>query len=180
LRRADVVVLSRADLVEPSERQQIRTTVARHAPSAIWVEASHRPERLLSASGREESLSALAGRPVAAFCGIGNPAGFRHTLAGIGCQVVEFREFPDHFSYQRPDVESLVQWADSLPIDVIACTHKDLVKLGIAHLGPHPLWAIVIGLSISIGRSDLETRLTKLLHRFPSADQAPTPSPPRP
>jgi len=162
LRRADVVVLSRADLVQPAERERIRAIVAQHAPSALWVEASHRPERLLSASGREESLTALAKEPVAAFCGVGNPAGFRHTLAGIGCQLIEMREFPDHFSYQRSDVESLTQWAGNLPIQAVACTHKDLVKLGIDNLGPRPLWAVVIGLSISVGQTELESRLAGL------------------
>ena len=82
LRRSDVVVLSRADLVEPLERERIRSTVAQYAPAAIWLEASHQPEKLLSASGREEALSALAGQPVAAFCGIGNPAGFRQYASG--------------------------------------------------------------------------------------------------
>jgi len=168
LRRADVVVLSRTDLVEPAERQRIRSTVARHTPSAIWMEASHRPERLLSASGREESLSALAGVPVAAFCGVGNPAGFRHTLAGIGCRVVDMREFPDHFAYQRSDVDSLTQWAAGLSVQAAACTHKDLVKLGIDQLGQCPLWAVVIGLAIFAGQSELETRLTDLLHHIPS------------
>jgi tetraacyldisaccharide 4'-kinase len=163
LRRADVVVLSRADLVELPERQRIRSIVAAHAPSAIWIEASHRPERLLSASGREEPLSALAGQPVAAFCGIGNPAGFRHTLSGMGCQFVEMREFPDHFAYQRSDVESLTQWAGGLPIQAVACTHKDLVKLGVDQLGPRPLWAVVIGLAISVGQRELEMRLNELL-----------------
>jgi tetraacyldisaccharide 4'-kinase len=126
------------------------------------MEASHRPDRLLSASGRAESVAALADRPVAAFCGLGNPAGFRHTLAGIGCQIVEMREFPDHFAYQRSDVESLAQWADGLPVQAVACTHKDLVKIGLDHLGQRPLWAVVIGLSISVGQSELETRLSEL------------------
>ena len=176
LRRADVVILSRADLVDPAELQQIRSTVASHAPSAIWLEASHRPERLLSASGREEQLASLANQPVAAFCGVGNPAGFRHTLAGIGCQIVEMQEFPDHFAYQRSDVESLTQWAASLPIQAVACTHKDLVKLGVDQLGQRPLWAVVIGLAISAGQSDLESRLTELLSRIPSPSGAPPPS----
>ena len=95
---------------------------------------------------------------MAAFCGIGNPAGFRHTLAGIGCQVVEMREFPDHFAYQRSDVESLTQWAAGLPVQAAACTHKDLVKLGIDHARPMPSWAVVIGLAISAGQSELESR----------------------
>lgn len=167
LRRADAIVLSRADLVDAAERQRIRETILQFAPSAIWLEASHQPVRLLSATGREQPFSTLADRPIAAFCGIGNPAGFRHTLDGIGCKLVELREFPDHFAYGRGDVEKLVHWASDLPIEAVACTHKDLVKLGIDQLGIRPLWAIVIGLSFSVGEAELESRLRQLLETIP-------------
>ncbi|HEX3999666.1 MAG TPA: tetraacyldisaccharide 4'-kinase [Pirellulales bacterium] len=161
--RADVVVLSRADLIESPERETIRRAVVQQAPQAIWLEASHRPEKLLSASGRTQPLSALSGRPVAAFCGVGNPVGFRHTLSGIGCRLAAMREFPDHFSYRRDDIDSLSRWGAELPVEAIVCTHKDLVKIGLDQLGPRPLWAVVIGLAISAGRGELESRLVALL-----------------
>ena len=167
LRRADAIVLSRADLVVSAERQRIRETIKQLAPSAIWLEAAHQPVRLLSATGREESIAALADKPIAAFCGIGNPAGFRHTLDALGCRLIELREFPDHFSYGRSDVEKLARWANELPIEAVACTHKDLVKVGVDQLGSRPLWAIVIGLSIAVGQSELESRLRELLQKTP-------------
>ncbi|MHC4404870.1 MAG: tetraacyldisaccharide 4'-kinase, partial [Planctomycetota bacterium] len=80
LRRAHVAVLSRADMIGPEERAAIRQRVLRYAPQIGWAEVAHAPRVLRSAAGREEPVDALRGRPVAAFCGIGNPAGFRHTL----------------------------------------------------------------------------------------------------
>ena len=41
LRRADAVVLSRADLIEPAEREAIWRVVRRYAPASICVEAAH-------------------------------------------------------------------------------------------------------------------------------------------
>jgi tetraacyldisaccharide 4'-kinase len=163
VRRADVVMLSRADLVPAAERQRIRAEIARHAPHALWTESAHAPRTLLAASGAEANLESLAGRPLAAFCGLGNPAGFRHTLEQLGCQIVDFREFPDHFAYGRADVESLAAWAADSRAEAVVCTHKDLVKLGIDQLASRPLWAVVIGLQILEGAAELEERLTTLI-----------------
>jgi tetraacyldisaccharide 4'-kinase len=163
LKRADIVVLSRADMVSPEQRAQIRGEVARHAPLAAWVEVRHAPERWLSSTGDELPVAALAGKPLAAFCGLGNPAGFRHTLGECDGQVQAFREFPDHHLYDRSDVESLAAWAAQLNVTAVACTHKDLVKLELDRLGEHPLWALVIGIEILAGQDELEQQLATLL-----------------
>ena len=41
LRRAHVVALSRADMLEPAEREAIRRRVAQYAPQADWLEIAH-------------------------------------------------------------------------------------------------------------------------------------------
>lgn len=164
LERADVVVLSRADAVDEGQRRSIRGVVERHAPEAVWVEARHRPQGLLGAGGRATApLESLAGRRVAAFCGIGNPAGFRRTLESIGCVPIELREFPDHHAYQRSDIEELKRWSQMLDAEVVLCTHKDLVKIGLERLGERPLWALAIGLEVLVGREELEAQLRPLL-----------------
>ncbi len=162
LRRADVVVLSRADLLEPDERARVHEQVRRHAPEAVWAEVMHAPQRLLSSSGETRPLDTLRDEPVAAFCGIGNPAGFRHTLERCACRAVAFREFPDHHRYGRADVESLADWADRLDVAAVVCTHKDLVKLSVEGLGRHPLWAVTIGIEFLTGQAEMEARLDDL------------------
>jgi len=165
LRRADAVVLSRADMLEPDQRDGIRDEVRRHAPHAVWAEVASAPRALLSSSGREEAIDTLQGQPVAAFCGIGNPAGFRYTLERCGCRAVAFREFPDHHRYGRADIESLADWANQCDVMAVLCTHKDLVKLRVDQLGRRPLWAVTIGLEFLSGRTELETKLDALTPR---------------
>jgi tetraacyldisaccharide 4'-kinase len=159
LGRADCVVLSRADMATPDQRQRIARRVRTLAPQAVWAECVHRPVALRSAQGGESPVDALAGQRVAAFCGIGNPAGFRHTLASCGYDVGLFREFADHHSYSPRDLESLAAWADQAPVAAVLCTHKDLVKIGLAELGGKPLWAVQIGMAFLAGQSELEGRL---------------------
>ncbi|NQU21893.1 MAG: tetraacyldisaccharide 4'-kinase [Candidatus Nealsonbacteria bacterium] len=163
LRRVDVVALSRADALPHVGREDVRRQVNLLAPDALYIEVTHAPQALLSSTGREEPLESLAQKPVAAFCGIGNPAGFRHTLNACGYRVVALREFPDHHGYDRGDVERLKRWADSLDVSAVLCTHKDLVKLRIDRLGRQPLRAVRVGLEILAGRAALEKRLEALL-----------------
>lgn len=166
LRRAHVVALSRADMLSPDERAKIHERVRRYAPHAAWIETTHAPQRLLATGGVEATLDTLKGARVAAFCGIGNPAGFRHTLARCGCDLVDLREFADHYAYGRADVESLADWArklaDTQGVTAIVCTHKDLVKLAVNDLGGVPLWAVAIGLEIVAGQGELESKLLPL------------------
>lgn len=163
LGRADVVALSRADMVTADQRAAIEARIRRLAPRAIWCEVAHQPRHLLAADGRVRPIAELGGRRIAAFCGIGNPAGFRHTLLRAGAEVIGFREFSDHHAYGRQDVESLAAWANSLDVEMVVCTSKDLVKLRIERLDQRTLWALAIELEILAGREELETRLAAIL-----------------
>jgi tetraacyldisaccharide 4'-kinase len=185
LARADVVALSRADLLTADERAAIRSRAAQLAPKALWVEAIHAPLELVSAGnlpsttrctqqegrgrapcthGRGEGISSqlletLRGRRVLAFCGLGNPAGFRHTLETCGYDVVAFHEFPDHHAYSPADLEVLATAAGNCEAEALVCTQKDLVKIGLDRLGDRSLWAIRVGIEFLAGREEFERKL---------------------
>lgn len=159
LRRADVVILSRADHLDEAARAALWQIVRSHAPQALTAETIHAPRRLSSASGIETSLDSLRGQPVAAFCGIGNPAGFRHTLDACGCRLVGFREFADHHGYSSADLDSLSTWAAELGTAAVLCTGKDLVKISTENLANRPLWGVDIELEFITGQKSLESRL---------------------
>jgi tetraacyldisaccharide 4'-kinase len=163
LARADCIALSRADMLVPENRNRIRQRALGLAPRALWAECVHKPNALVTASGSELPLNTMRGHRVAAFCGIGNPAGFRHTLASCGYEVSLFQEFADHHAYPRTDVASLTDWADQAEVAAVICTHKDLVKLGLDQLGDKPLYALRVGLEFLIGQPELEAKLTEVL-----------------
>ncbi len=162
LRRADAVVLTRCDQVETVEplRQQVR----RYLGDKPLAETVHQPETLVNASGAMQPLDLLRQRPVAGFCGIGNPQAFQRTLTDLGSQLIDFRAYPDHHPYSREDVAALQQHADTLPSDaVLVTTQKDLVKLRLDQLGGRPLWAVRIGLAFRTGQADLERLLERVI-----------------
>jgi tetraacyldisaccharide 4'-kinase len=171
LRRADMVLLSRADLIDAAQRNWLRGQVARYAPQAAWGELVHAPLGFVSREGLQQPIASLAGRRIAAFAGIGNPAGFRHTLESCGCRPAAFWEFPDHHAYTPADLASLAARAKELDAAAVVCTRKDLVKIDAERLGDVPLWALKIGLDFLSGQELLEERLSALLSPSPSGKE---------
>ena len=165
LRRAQVVVLSRADMLDAEERDRIRRRAFVLSPQAAWCEAVHEPVAMVDHLGATVALDAAAGQSIAAFCGIGNPAGFRHTLGTLGCHVAAWREFPDHHAYTRGDVESLSEWARGANAERVVCTRKDLVKLRVGALGGRPLHALGVELHFTAGERQLWALLEPLIER---------------
>jgi tetraacyldisaccharide 4'-kinase len=164
LRRAHVIVLTRCDHVDEDERGRIREAAARHAPGRTMVETTHRPRELVGSERRSAALDRLEHRPVAAFCGIGNPPAFRRTLDDLGAKVADFRTYPDHHPYSRDDVEDLRNWAQRQATDcMVLTTQKDLVKLALPTLGGRELWAVRIGLHVETGRDELNRKLEEVV-----------------
>jgi tetraacyldisaccharide 4'-kinase len=154
--------LSRADAVATQVREAIQRRVAEVAPNAVWCEVQHAAGGLLNAARKTAPLDMLRARRVAAFCGIGNPAGFRHTLLTAGCEVAAWREFPDHDPYSDASLARLCRNVETSQPDLVVCTQKDLVKIRREELGGRPLWAVAIEIAFLAGREALEQSLQKV------------------
>jgi tetraacyldisaccharide 4'-kinase len=172
LARAQVIALSRADLISPEEREVIRARAAKLSPAAAWVVVVHAPVELVAyrdtpktgeTPAPREPLETLRGRRVIAFCGLGNPAGFGHTLATCGYEVAGFHEFPDHYQYHESDLNRLAAEAKRLGVEALVCTQKDLVKIRRDQLGDRPLWAVRVGIEFLHGREVLENKLSEVI-----------------
>jgi tetraacyldisaccharide 4'-kinase len=160
---AGVVILTRCDQVSEGQRQHLRQTLARIVPEVPVAESRHRPLELVNARQATAPLEILGQRPLAAFCGIGNPEAFRRTLTDLGAAVAALRTFPDHHAYTRTDVEDLRTWARQQATDcVVVTTQKDLVKLRLAQLGERELWAVRIHLHIDAGQEALDRKLLSI------------------
>jgi tetraacyldisaccharide 4'-kinase len=165
LRRADIVVLTRADLVDAEARSEIRRRAEGRAGALCWAEARHAPRDLIDSEGEVHGLAMLEGKSAVAFCGLGNPEGFRRTLHGLGVAPAKFRVFPDHHPYMRTDVDDLAVWAKQSGVDLVLTTQKDLVKLRTLGLGGVPLFAIRIGIELLTGAEILAQRLDEMAVR---------------
>lgn len=162
LQRADVVCLSRADVISADEREAIRRRVVQLSPRVVWCELVHAASGLVNSAGETQPLEILGGQRIAAFCGIGNPLGFRHTLASTGCEIAAWRAFADHHSYSARDLAALSAMATDGKAALAVCTRKDLVKLPQTSIGDVPLWAVTIEMRFQAGQDEFEKTLASL------------------
>ncbi|NOZ69984.1 MAG: tetraacyldisaccharide 4'-kinase [Deferribacteres bacterium] len=126
MRRADFIVITKADTAAGETVAGIRQEIRRYNPDAPVFEASHKPAVLVSPSGETTGLDTLRGRDIYAFAGIANPSYFRSLLLSQGARLMKFREFRDHYFYRQADMDEIKRDAGGL--DIIT-TEKDLVKI---------------------------------------------------
>lgn len=164
LRRAGVVVITRADQADAAALQAIRDVITRHTPAPI-AEAAFVPTRLVNAAGDTAPLSLLHQKRIGACCGIGNPQAFLRTLTALGAppEIQNFRTYPDHHHYSACDQADLGDWSRLQGLELLVVTQKDLVKLPVTHLGRVPLWAVEIGAEFRSGGDAVETLLKALV-----------------
>jgi tetraacyldisaccharide 4'-kinase len=131
LARADVIVISRADLPGPAELDAIRARASELAPDAFVIEGVHMPTRLETVKGVEgPAFERVFSGPVAAFAGVGNPYAFGMTLRRLGAKLVLSKRFADHHRYRPAELACLAEEAEARGAGFVLTTQKDAVRLG--------------------------------------------------
>ena len=140
LRRADAIVLTRADLVE--DTSAIEQRLRRRNERAPIFRAETRVaglvpiEEFRATAQRTQGAGTDYDRPFAAFCALGNPEAFFKTIErhlrepGIGDpRLVVKRVFADHHSYKQADIEDVERRAKDAGAESLITTAKDAAKL---------------------------------------------------
>ncbi len=172
LRRAHAVVLTRCDQMPQATLEQIEENIHRVNPDLAITRSIHAPVGITSRDGAEIGLAALRGKRVLAFCGIGNPPSFFHTVEHLGGVLIGSRVFDDHHPYRAGEIEQIQREAVVKGAALILTTQKDWTKIAKLAFpqGRVPLAYLVIELQIIAGAQEL----TALLDRAISS-RIPTP-----
>lgn len=174
LKRANVVIVTRVGAVSEDAVAAIEQQIRRYQPSAPIVLSDHQPTGLLEFPDVTLPIEKMDGRRVAAVSAIGNPDAFEDSLRRCGATVVASRQLPDHDPYSPETVAGLRDWIRSLgtTIELVVCTHKDLVKLATDRLGGVPLQALIIELAITRGAEELDAALAAIQEQVTDWDDA--------
>jgi tetraacyldisaccharide 4'-kinase len=97
-----------------------------------------------------------------AFCGIGNPDGFRKTLKAAEVSIHELVGFPDHHHYDQSDIQKLTATAEKLKAKALITTLKDLVKIEPGWVSSVGVVALSIEAQVTSGKESLATAISKL------------------
>ena len=129
LQRANVVVITRVELVSGGRVREIERQIAVIAPTLPIARATM---RLTSVQVGDESqpIDSFAGRRGFAVSGIGNPKAFETGLAATNIQIVGQRRFGDHHPYVQAEVDSILADARNVDAEYVLTTQKDWAKLG--------------------------------------------------
>jgi tetraacyldisaccharide 4'-kinase len=158
---ADAVVITHADEVTPERVTELRRKLAALCkPSATIAQAAHKPVAVIDDAGRQRPATDLAGRAVAAFCGLGSPEHFFASLAGLRANVVAAKALNDHAAYSPAILAELAALARDAAAEIMVTTQKDHVRL--AHLPAPtdpPIWQLAVEMDVTDGREELLARI---------------------
>ena len=125
LARADVFVVTRCQ--SPDHLEGLTARLREINPNAPVFES-----RIKILGWRRvrtgERMQISAGRRVAAFCGLGNPANFFFTLERLGLEVLTRTTFGDHHPYHPAELRRLALEAMAQGAEVLVTTEKDRVN----------------------------------------------------
>lgn len=169
LKDADAIILSRADLVAPEAREEIRGFLARyHHHGPLWCEVGYRPVGLFDGHDTYRyRVDELQGRDVVAVTAIASPESFFKSLEGHGARLVEKVSFPDHYFFSEDDVNDLLLKA-SRHSALVVCSEKDMVKLRRVSQDPR-IFCIKVQVEFLSGEDSLKQALGKVLRLEPRA-----------
>jgi tetraacyldisaccharide 4'-kinase len=168
LSRAHALLLTH---VEQAEDFTIEPTLRKFNPTAPIYRSRHVHAGFVDRDGQIEPATALAGRKVMTFCGIGNPAGFDRQVAGSGAAHVGSHWFSDHHNYVAADLAMLRRRAAELGAELLITTEKDWVKLkAFDSTAEPPVWRAQLAIEFHPGdEMRLIAQITRAIESSPVA-----------
>jgi len=170
LARAQVAVITRADLAGPAPVQALSQEIFAHHPEITLIHACFVPKCLHVMEPQDEAVpiqendpTLISQKTVIGVAGIGNPVAFQKILGKLNAKVARMMVFADHRDYQPSDVQRIREAAEKTHAEMIVTTDKDMVKL--RHLAgnlPIPLAALEVTVALTL---EDEKQLLSLLHK---------------
>ncbi len=127
LSRASLILLTRTELLQAKDLEQITKRIHALAPSVPCLLTRFETTLMDAFSSQPWAADSLKDKTVLAVCGIGNPQAFEKTVKMFTPSVITKR-FIDHYLYKQNDVNQILAQAQHKNAVVIT-TEKDWTKL---------------------------------------------------
>ncbi len=135
LARATAIVLTRT--VAGRSYAGVEKLVRRYNPKAPIFRSRVTPHHWMEADwGTPRPARDPGFRRVAAFCGLGSPRWFFHTVRELGLDIVFQWTFADHHRYRPHELRRLARQAEARGAEALITTEKDLMNLGVHRAAP--------------------------------------------
>ncbi|MFM2243451.1 MAG: tetraacyldisaccharide 4-kinase [Verrucomicrobiota bacterium] len=163
--RASYILLTKCD---DSPNDALIEEIRRHNRYAPIIECAHGPrylEELFTA--RRESLDFLRDKWVAAISGIAVPESFERSLESLGARVEIRKHFPDHYRFNRQEIEGFMNRCIERDMELVVTTEKDAVRFPRPKDLVVPIWFLRIEVEILRGRAEWDEMIDRFC--FPHA-----------
>jgi tetraacyldisaccharide 4'-kinase len=152
LRRAEVIVATRACNLGDAERQALREQIVRLAPDAHLFFARHTATGFVPLTGSDRELlplEALAGQSVVAWSAIARPDSFVSSLQASGVHLAGHLARADHAIPSDEDVAETEALVKTTQAEALVMTEKDAVKWPFAnHSSSLPAYALRVEMQV--------------------------------
>jgi tetraacyldisaccharide 4'-kinase len=145
LNRADIIILTKSDMTSKEALADTMQKVKKYNSRAPVFSATHKPVDLISVNGDIRTLDFLSKKKVYTFAAIANTFSFESLLRAHGAEIVQCKNYRDHYSYKQKDLDDIKN--DALGLDIIT-TEKDLVKIRDLQM-PGNVYALRIEFSVA-------------------------------
>lgn len=131
LKRAHIVVITKADQVSSEELRAVREKLLKYVPASRLFTSRLELKTWSFWQGSWKDISGFEARdlPIVAFSAIGSPASFRRTLEQAGLNVLKELRFKDHHRFDERDMNRLGSLRKELGAAYLVCTEKDVYNL---------------------------------------------------
>lgn len=169
LRRADIFVLTKTDLIQDNYKQRKEELKAIH-PGALIVSSIYQPScffDLNTGDCLDIENERFKNNPVIILVGIVNPLYFDKLLSTLGLKIEREFIYPDHYEYTPKDVLRIKELAQNLNIDTIITTQKDAQRLRhlLDFIKPLNIFCLKIKLKITENEEEFCSRLLSVFNR---------------
>ncbi len=152
LERADLFIISHCDQANEQAIRSIYTKLDQINHSASVCESIHSPVHFDNiADGSVLELEWIKGKRIYALSAIGNPESFAFTLKQLGADLIKHKVFLDHHVYTKEEIDSVVSEAQSIGVDAIVVTQKDIVKIRKMNIKDANILSLKIEIEITRG-----------------------------
>lgn len=127
IRRADIVVITRANFAR--DIQRLRQRLEKIHPNAVFYHANFYATQL-TLGGQQLAVKYLRDKSVFLFAGVGNFRSLLRQVTALAGDVDHYLELADHQHYDTRLLERIKSEADTHDSDLLLTTAKDFVKLG--------------------------------------------------
>jgi tetraacyldisaccharide 4'-kinase len=164
LKDADIILMSRADQVEPSQMEKLSNLLARHHRKDIPIgKFGYKPDGMFdSFDSLKYKMDELEGRDVIALTAIASPDSFYRLLEDHGANIVEKVVYPDHYLFTQDDMNDILIKSTKQNALVIT-SEKDMVKVRRVIQDARIVY-VNISVSFIAGEEEVMETIKKVLH----------------